>query len=305
MADFQETKLKYRRGTCLSCQKCMYCEIDLQQEKCDCNLSEVPHKNNRTAKKLNTKSLTLVNDDNYEIETCDFTTLASDASESEEKLDLNFNEKGYYKKEYNFNNNESLSISTVDELLSEIHINIETLMGNKLVDPNDYHIAFKSEKAAGVSTQLVDIQDFKKFQANYQKYKSKNINMAFFITFIKSNLKRKIDELEPDNNSDNDIVSDSRNKNSIPKTSNLSSLELSIAKNVLEIRKENHCIIHNQPCLNKNGAKENHIEITFMMLSIWASEINKAMASPTEPPTHPLFTYKHLTKTKTSSRLQS
>ncbi|CAG8808569.1 25634_t:CDS:1, partial [Dentiscutata erythropus] len=48
MADFQETKLKYRRGTCLSCRKCMYCGIDLQQEKCDCNLSEVPHKNNRT-----------------------------------------------------------------------------------------------------------------------------------------------------------------------------------------------------------------------------------------------------------------
>ncbi|CAG8535525.1 19511_t:CDS:2 [Dentiscutata erythropus] len=232
------------------------------------------------AKKLNTTSLTLVNDDNYEIETCDLTTLASDASESEEKLDLNFNEKGYHEREYNFNDDESLSseeveyeynysvfiksenrtslpakwyiakVSTVDKLLSKIHINIETLMGNKLVDPNDYRIAFKSEKAAGA---------------------------------------------------DNNIVSDSRNKNSISKTSNLSSLELSIAKNVLEICKENHCIIYNRPCLNKNGAKENHIKITFIMFSIW----NKAMASLTEPPTHPLFTYKHLTKTKTSSQLQS
>ncbi|RIB29801.1 hypothetical protein C2G38_938935 [Gigaspora rosea] len=80
-----------------------------------------------------------------------------------------------------------------------------------------------------------------------------------------------------------------------------------MAKNVLEIRKENHCTIHNRPCLNKDGAKENHIEITFMMLSIWASEISKAMASPTEPPTHPLFIYKHPSKTKSqisSSLLQ-
>src|SRR6185437_12594312 len=49
MADAQETKLKYRRGTCFSCRKCLYCGIDLQQQRCNCNLSDVPHKDNRTA----------------------------------------------------------------------------------------------------------------------------------------------------------------------------------------------------------------------------------------------------------------
>ncbi|CAG8445234.1 17990_t:CDS:2 [Dentiscutata erythropus] len=70
-----------------------------------------------------------------------------------------------------------------------------------------------------------------------------------------------------------------KNNNSIFKVSNLSPSESLIAKNVLDIHKENHCLIYNQPCLNKDSAKENHIEITFMMLSIWASEISKAMAS--------------------------
>jgi hypothetical protein len=46
-----------------------------------------------------------------------------------------------------------------------------------------------------------------------------------------------------------------------------------MAKNVLEIRTSNHCNIHNRACLNKDNNKESHIEITFMMLSIWASEI--------------------------------
>ncbi|CAG8729835.1 6697_t:CDS:2 [Dentiscutata erythropus] len=178
------------------------------------------------AKKLNTtSSFTLVNDNNYEIETCDLTTLASDASESEEKLNLNFNEKGYHEREYNFNDDESLSV-----MKSNMNIIMVFLLNLKMeylfqqnVDPNNYCISFKSKKAAEAGTQLVNIQDFKNFQVDYQKYKSKNINMAFFITFIKSNLKRKIDELELDNNSDNDIVTNLRNKNSIPKTSNLSS----------------------------------------------------------------------------------
>ncbi|CAG8686598.1 2746_t:CDS:2, partial [Scutellospora calospora] len=48
MADTQETKLKYRRGTCFSCRKCLYCGINLQQQRCNCNLSEVSHRDNQT-----------------------------------------------------------------------------------------------------------------------------------------------------------------------------------------------------------------------------------------------------------------
>jgi len=49
MVDIQETKLKYRRGICFSCRKCLYCGIDLQQNICNCNLSDAPHRVNLTA----------------------------------------------------------------------------------------------------------------------------------------------------------------------------------------------------------------------------------------------------------------
>jgi hypothetical protein len=83
----------------------------------------------------------------------------------------------------------------------------------------------------------------------------------------------------------------------------------------------NHCSIHNRSCLYRDNSKENHVEITFMMLSIWASEMvilllhteqlgniylfyyylqNKGLATPTNPPTHPLFAYRHPSKTKPS-----
>ncbi|CAG8730715.1 7774_t:CDS:2, partial [Racocetra fulgida] len=293
----------------------MYCGIDLQQEKCDCDLSKVPHKGNQTDAvkyaftrvfdpnwikeklKATSNSIFANNDNSSEVETCDLTTLSKYEDHDDEEL-LSDEEVEY---EYTYGifikseNRVSLpakwyiaKVSTVDELVSEIHINIETLIGKRPIDPNNYRIVFKSKKAAGAGTQLVDTQDFKKFQSDYQKYRSKNINMAFFITFVSSSLKRK--DLESDNNSDNDFIANLKTKNSIPKTLNLSSIESSIAKNVLEIRTKNHCIIHNRPCLNKDGAKENH---------------NKAMASPTEPPTHPLFAYKHLRKAKVSSQLQS
>jgi len=44
MVDIQETKLKYCRGICFSCRKCLYCGIDLQQNICNCNLSDAPHR---------------------------------------------------------------------------------------------------------------------------------------------------------------------------------------------------------------------------------------------------------------------
>ncbi|PKY50546.1 hypothetical protein RhiirA4_423825 [Rhizophagus irregularis] len=91
-----------------------------------------------------------------------------------------------------------------------------------------------------------------------------------------------------------------KNKNRVPKTSSLTSEETQIAKNVSEIRTINHCNIHNRACLNRDNSKENHVEITFMMLSIWASEMNKGLATPTNPPTHPLFAYRHPSKTKPS-----
>ena len=49
MADTQGgIKLRYKRGTCFGCQKCLYCGVDLQQQKCKCKTSMIPNKKNRT-----------------------------------------------------------------------------------------------------------------------------------------------------------------------------------------------------------------------------------------------------------------
>jgi len=64
-----------------------------------------------------------------------------------------------------------------------------------------------------------------------------------------------------------------KNKNHVPKVFSLTSVETQMAKNVLEIRTANHCNIHNRACLKRDRSKEDHIEITFMMLSTWASEM--------------------------------
>ncbi|CAG8845537.1 38448_t:CDS:1, partial [Gigaspora margarita] len=55
-------------------------------------------------------------------------------------------------------------VSTIDELLSKLYINIKTLT---TIKSSNYLVTFKYKKATGPGTQLVDDHDFKKFQANY------------------------------------------------------------------------------------------------------------------------------------------
>ncbi|CAG8839347.1 24830_t:CDS:2, partial [Gigaspora margarita] len=74
-------------------------------------------------------------------------------------------------------------IFMVNELLSEIHQNIEVLTKRNPIEPGSYHVAFKSEKAMGAGTQL---------------------------------------DLELNDALDNDINMNFKNNNSIPKASNLS-----------------------------------------------------------------------------------
>ncbi|CAG8803217.1 24623_t:CDS:2 [Cetraspora pellucida] len=272
MTDAQETKLKYRCGTCFSYYKCLYCGIDLQQQRCNCNLTDVPHKDNQTeavkyaftrvfkpncikeqveyicqkieAKKHKAISTpaalaapTVMNIASFsEIELYDLTTPEDEPNEFEEREweftdnrnnEHNDNESLFdedSKYEYNYR-----IVTTIDELLLELHINIETLTKRRSIESSYYCITFKPEKATG--------------------------------------------DLELDKNSDNDTVTNFKNKNSIPKALNLSPNELLIAKNVLEIRKKNHCLIHYQSYSNKDSDKENYIKITFMIFSIWAFEI--------------------------------
>lgn len=47
--DEQSTKLIYKRGTCFGCRKCLFCGVDLQNQKCKCKIFKPPNRKNRTA----------------------------------------------------------------------------------------------------------------------------------------------------------------------------------------------------------------------------------------------------------------
>ncbi|CAG8438476.1 7737_t:CDS:2 [Scutellospora calospora] len=66
MADVQETKLKYRRGACFSCRKCMFCGIGLQQEKCNCDLFNVSYREEKYYWKSNKKGYSKKEFENYD-----------------------------------------------------------------------------------------------------------------------------------------------------------------------------------------------------------------------------------------------
>ena len=40
MADALDTKLIYKRGTCFSCRKCLYCAVYLQTQKFKCDITK-------------------------------------------------------------------------------------------------------------------------------------------------------------------------------------------------------------------------------------------------------------------------
>ena len=66
------------------------------------------------------------------------------------------------------------------------------------------------------------------------------------------------------------IVNHQFQSNKIPKVSDISILDQRIAKNVIELRKETWCSMHNRHCLKD---REPHVEISNMMFSTWATEM--------------------------------
>src|SRR5437868_15275693 len=48
MADALDTNLKYKQETCFGCRMCLYCGVDLQKQKCKCDITKPPHRGNRT-----------------------------------------------------------------------------------------------------------------------------------------------------------------------------------------------------------------------------------------------------------------
>jgi hypothetical protein len=91
--------------------------------------------------------------------------------------------------------NYSVIISELDEFLFAIQNNITTLLKNKRIDANDYNVSFKSEKAQGAGTLLVDMRDFENFKSEYTKLAAAKKVMLVSITMKKKekqiDIKRK------------------------------------------------------------------------------------------------------------------
>lgn len=62
-----------------------------------------------------------------------------------------------------------VTISELDEFLLAIQNNITSLLRYEEIDANDYNVSFKSEKAQGAGTLLVDVRDFENFKSEYIK----------------------------------------------------------------------------------------------------------------------------------------
>ena len=81
--------------------------------------------------------------------------------------------------------NYSVTISELDELLLAIQNNIVALLKDEEINANDYNISFKSEKAQGAGTLLVDVCDFRNFQSEYIKLTAAKKVILVLITMKK------------------------------------------------------------------------------------------------------------------------
>lgn len=71
--------------------------------------------------------------------------------------------------------------------------NITALLKDDEINANDYNISFKSEKAQGAGTLLVDVCDFKNFRLEYVKLAAAKRTMLILVTMRKKEklVKRK------------------------------------------------------------------------------------------------------------------
>jgi hypothetical protein len=89
--------------------------------------------------------------------------------------------------------NYSVTISELDELLLAIQNNIVALLEDEEINANDYNVSFKSEKAQGAGTLLVDVCDFRNFRSEYIKLTAAKKVILILITMKKKEkiVKRK------------------------------------------------------------------------------------------------------------------
>ncbi|CAG8553353.1 10814_t:CDS:2 [Racocetra fulgida] len=158
------------------------------------------------------------------------------------------------------------SVSIINELLLSIHNKIYLITKDTIIMPNDYCVIFKKQREAVAGTQLADVQDFIKFKSECTKLAAKNNSNLCYNSNEDDNASRPPDY---------------KNNNRIPSISSLSSYNKEIAENILQIREAHHCNIHNRPCLNKEKHSDLHVEINFMMLSVWASDMSNSNITST------------------------
>ena len=81
----------------------------------------------------------------------------------------------------------------MDEFLLAIQNNITALLEDKEINANDYNVSFKSEKAQGAGTLLVDVCDFENFKSEYIKLAAAKKVVLILITMKKKEkiVKRK------------------------------------------------------------------------------------------------------------------
>ncbi|RIB22499.1 hypothetical protein C2G38_2173797 [Gigaspora rosea] len=145
MADAQETKLKYRRGTCFGYPPAAIA---------------APIVTNTSFLEIESYDLTIPEDEPNEFD-------ERDEWEFTDNRNNEHNDDDDREYEYNYGiiiklaNGTTIptkwyttKVSTIDELLSELYINVKTLTKRRSIESSNYQVTFKPEKATGAASNL-------------------------------------------------------------------------------------------------------------------------------------------------------
>ncbi|GES92561.1 hypothetical protein GLOIN_2v1479732 [Rhizophagus clarus] len=227
---FQE----YLIGTCLGCKKCLYCGVELIKvaftriSKPSLPLKQLEY----IQESISRFGYSLDPAITFKLTFCPACNSAFQRKKS------NTNSKSstlYAEQEITFNLiikpfTESalpskwmeIQVSLLDDILIEVHFYVEKLTGDKDIIHSDYSVSFKSEKATGVGSQLVDLQDYKKFLLDYENLIEKCKNMAIIVSLKKDKKQKRKEVLHSEDSEDENTNLQKRKKKGIPKLDNFS-----------------------------------------------------------------------------------
>jgi hypothetical protein len=91
------------------------------------------------------------------------------------------------------------------------------------------------------------------------------IKFSYFIYLLQEN------ETSDSESVDVEVIDDlKKNKNKIPKTSDLDDSQIKKAQIITELREKYHCFSHQLPCIIRDGI---HKKLTCAHLELWSTEI--------------------------------